>query len=222
MVSVIAAGCGGGGGGGTNTLGNPPAQFTSAQQVQPGQSVVMTGITRSHTLTGSPAVTSAAVNSADTNTSVQVTAGNTAGAALSSFGAVSFPTAQANQSWTSADSPACSAGTCAFSNASSDLVIVAINPSVNFNYQTFGIWDRDLSSTALQVGGFSAGAPTPASAVPTTGAATFNGASLGFYVDPSGVLFTTSASMTANANFGTRNIAFSTTGTSAVNVVSGV
>jgi transferrin binding protein len=222
VASVVLAGCGGGGGGSTNTLGqNPPTQFTSAQAVQAGQSVVMTGITRSHTLTGVNPTTAIAVNGADTNANVQVTAGTT-GLPLSSFSAASFATAQATQSWTSADFVGCSAGVCSFSNNSSDLLIVAPQSTSNFNYQTFGAWDRDLSSATLQVGAFSAGAPTPASAVPTTGAATFAGAALGFYVDSTGALFTTGASMTANANFLTRSIAFATSGTSIVNITSGV
>jgi hypothetical protein len=82
------------------------------------------------------------------------------------------------------------------------------------NYQTFGWWwsrDDSGAAPAFATGSFSVGAPTPGSAIPTSGSATFNGQlaaelwlrSQGLFVDD------VSAPMSLSVNFGTRTAAFS-------------
>jgi hypothetical protein len=99
-------------------------------------------------------------------------------------------------------------------------VINALDPSVAFNYQSFGYWLVSGSFGSATVTAMSFGSPTPASGVPTTSGATYNGRSSGVYVDQTGNLFTYSGGMTSIVNFGTRSISFATTVTS-VNAVSG-
>jgi C-lobe and N-lobe beta barrels of Tf-binding protein B len=89
---------------------------------------------------------------------------------------------------------------------------VVLNPSaLGWDYQTFGVWA--INGAPLQVGAISAGAVTPATAVPTVGSATFTGHAGGFYFDGTGGRLTTDAQMSALTNFSNRSIQFSTTGT---------
>jgi C-lobe and N-lobe beta barrels of Tf-binding protein B len=55
-------------------------------------------------------------------------------------------------------------------------------------------------------------------AVPPTGTGNFSGLANGFFVDPTGTAFFTTANMTANTNFQTRVITFSTANTQTVNL----
>jgi hypothetical protein len=233
LIALLAACAGGGGGGGGTTPptmpmmpGEPmmPAQpqpFTSAQQVQPMQTVVMSGMTQSATISGLSPITAVTFDSVNTNVGFQVTAGG-APPAFSAFNGVSFPTSQGTASWSvgAGDAGSCFQGVCSLSNSTSDVVLVGIqNSNIGWNYQTFGIWDRDLSAgNTLQVGAFSTGAPTPGSAVPTMGAAAFVGMAMSFYVDSMGTAFVTTANMNANADFSARSIAFSTSNTALVNI----
>src|SRR5258708_13808413 len=171
MQKKIAAGvlfaslvsCAGGGGGGGPSIPTPgPAQFTSARAVGRQQTVVMTGISQSATLSGLTPITAVAANSVDANTSVQVTSSITPGIPLSAFDAVSIATAQGSTSWSRSDSPSCINGVCSFSNGTSDLILIGMqNSNIGWNYQTFGIWDNTLSATTRQVGEFSAQPPSP-------------------------------------------------------------
>ncbi len=89
---------------------------------------------------------------------------------------------------------------------------VVLNPAtLGWDYQTFGVWA--INGAPLQVGAISAGAVTPATAVPTIGSATFTGHAGGFYFDGTGARLTTDAQMSAVTNFSNRSIQFSTTGT---------
>jgi len=67
----------------------------------------------------------------------------------------------------------------------------------------------------------SAGAVTPASAVPTTGTGAFTGLASGFYVKSLGMPFSTAASMTETVDFSARSIAFATANTQAADLNSG-
>ena len=86
-------------------------------------------------------------------------------------------------------------------------------PANGWNYQTFGVWQTGITSGNFQVGAFSIGAPTPASAIPTSSSALFTGLATGYYVDPSGKPYATAASMAASADFAARSISFATANT---------
>jgi hypothetical protein len=94
-------------------------------------------------------------------------------------------------------------------------------PQLAWNYQSFGHWALVASSTSTVLGVMSFGNPTPVASVPTTGTATYKGLSTGFYVGPSGTLFTHAAEMQSTVDFGpARSVAFSTfnTNISLINV----
>lgn len=99
-----------------------------------------------------------------------------------------------------------------------DVTVDIIDPAVSqLRYHTFGNWGYELSTpTAIVVGYVVLGTPTPVSSVPTTGTATYNGVMNAVYTAAGAGLdsfFDVTAAATATANFATRNIAFSTSGT---------
>lgn len=89
--------------------------------------------------------------------------------------------------------------------------VIADPVPLAYSYQTFGIWET--ASTAA-VGAFSIGAPTVGSNIPITDGATFTGKLAGFYVDPdSGFRFLAFGDVKIEANFASRTLAFSSSGT---------
>ena len=83
-------------------------------------------------------------------------------------------------------------------------------------------WGIEFQSM-WRIGAFSIGTPTSGDALPSTGSAAFNGVAHGFYFDPvTGYPYATSAKMTANANFGTRSVQFSTSETRRANYELGI
>jgi hypothetical protein len=216
VVTAALTACGGGGGGG-NTIREVP--FTSFSAVAPNETVVMSGI--SQTASGTMTVGAGGDISIDTANLGPVDSGNsTARLTYNGFGdlsGMSFSTPQSSASY-GAGQIDCTGGlVCTAENATSAAVAVDAT-AFGWNYQSYGVWFKEASSTTFQIGAMSAGAVTPGSAVPTTGMATFTGLSSGFYVDTAGLPSFTSANMTANVNFGTRNIGFSTTNTMAGNL----
>jgi hypothetical protein len=90
-----------------------------------------------------------------------------------------------------------------------------MSPSdLGWNYQTFGVWKKDLTAPGFQAGAISAGAITPSVALPVgITNAVFEGRARGFFINPTGTLFNTDADMSAITNFSSRNIQFSTINT---------
>jgi hypothetical protein len=210
LLAGLAA-CGGGGGGGGSTIREVP--FTSFSAIAPNQTVVMSGIseTVSGTIDASGVVTP--------NASVLDTANSTARLTYDgnrNLSQISFGTPQASESFRGIS---CSEGVCGAETATS-FVIAIDAPAIGWDYQSFGVW-LTSSPTTFQVGAMSAGAVTPGSAVPTTGTGSFLGVAAGFYVDTFGQPFGTAAVMNAEADFSRREIAFSTTGTTLINLNNG-
>jgi hypothetical protein len=92
------------------------------------------------------------------------------------------------------------------------------NPKVmGWEYQSFGVWNDNnpyrIGGSGVFTAGASFGAGTPASAVPTTGSATFTGKLAGLYFGPSGQGATALANVTLQADFANRSLGFASTGT---------
>ena len=81
-----------------------------------------------------------------------------------------------------------------------------------WNYQSFGVWNTQ-TTTGGSITSSSFGAATPASAVPTTGTASFVGKLGGIYVSPAGEASMASADVRVNADFGNRSLGFASQGT---------
>lgn len=88
-----------------------------------------------------------------------------------------------------------------------------------YEYQTYGAWGA-WGTAASPGNAVSVGATTPASAIPSSGTAVFTGGSNGYLID-GGFVYVTNASMTASANFSTRTVAFSTSGSTLTGKVGG-
>ena len=82
-----------------------------------------------------------------------------------------------------------------------------------WNYQSFGVWNTQTMSAGGSITSSSFGAATPASAVPSTGTASFVGKLGGIYVSPVGEASMASADVRVNADFGNRSLSFASQGT---------
>jgi hypothetical protein len=83
---------------------------------------------------------------------------------------------------------------------------------LGWSYQSFGLWDS-YGVDGGSAGSRTFGAVTRASAVPTSGAASFTGKLAGLYVSPAGQGSMAAANVTLNADFSNRSLTFSSTGT---------
>ena len=92
---------------------------------------------------------------------------------------------------------------------------VAANPyDVGFDYQTFGTWATGVNSGSGKAGAISAGfVTTDISELPTSGSATYTGITGGRYVDSDGDYGWTKSTLSASANFASRQLAVTSSGT---------
>lgn len=81
-----------------------------------------------------------------------------------------------------------------------------------WNYQSFGVWNTQ-GMNAGRTNSLSFGSVTPASAVPSSGTASFVGKLGGIYVSPSGDASMASADVRVQADFGSRSLGFASSGT---------
>ena len=216
MVATSAlAACAGGGGGDGSVVRNDSAfrndsvvirqvPFTSFSAVAPNETVIMPGI--SQTGSGTDAAFNLdAVDGGNSTARLTYDAdGNLSGLTLSA--------PQSTVAFGPGETHCDTVVACAAANAGA--IAAVMNPvDLGWNYQSFGVWMKDVSPTSFQAGALSAGAATPGSAVPTLSSATFTGHAGGFYLDGAGGRFATDAQMSAVTNFQNRAIQFSTTGT---------
>ena len=92
--------------------------------------------------------------------------------------------------------------------------VVGINgPSFGWDYQTYGVWVTGEGTGSGTAGAVSAGNVTAVTGIPATGTAVFSGNALGVFGIVGAPAYLTAAAMSANTNFGSRTIAFATSGT---------
>lgn len=216
-VAALSA-CGGGGGGGGSSGGGSltPQNFTSWGALPTSTPVVIDGM--SATLTNHTFTTD------DANSTAGVVYDSRTSAGLRGF---SFTTPNTSANWTSSSGSTlnCSNGVCGLANPGGTTLGAVSDPyhsSNNWNYQSFGIWSVPSGS----VSAMSYGAPTPVSALPTSGSATYTGSLRGGYVskggetlngDPvsNGAQFGVRAALTADVTFssGTGTVLINTSST---------
>lgn len=206
LVATLAA-CGGGGGGGSviapgaAPTAGPEVPFSSFSAVKPNTTTVMSGMSR----TGRGSASSLQLDPVSTNSTAKLNIG-----ADGKVNGMSLLAPQSSVSFAPGSVNCRPLGACAAGDGEKTGVV--LNPAtLGWNYQSFGVWAVD--GAPMQVGAMSAGAVTPATAVPTMGSATFTGHAGGFYFDGTGSRLTTDAQMSAVTNFSSRTIDFSTTGT---------
>ena len=215
LLSGVLAGCGGGGGGASP---NTVTGFTSWSAIQRNTTVVAEGLSQSGTYNynvGADLVTSRTLGPASVGASYSASYDQNGLATAATI----VPAGGSAISWSRA-----AGDTFGFLiiNNNIDAVVsvdgsryaLAANPFGNlWDYQSFGVWVTGAGTGSGTYGSISVGAATAGASIPTSGSATFNGISGGFYVDNLGQQFFTSSSMSAVTNFATRTVAFSTTNT---------
>jgi hypothetical protein len=214
-MCAVAGGCGGGGAGGTVGIGNvspgtgsTPSNFTAFRNIEPDQTVGMTGLSQTVTAISADGVTisSRAANPVETGSSIELFHD----AALLPT-VIGFHTSRADLFWSGSSQIACGVELCLMRNAQTDGGLANAAGALGWNFQTFGYWLDAPTLTTRELGVISAGNATPAGSLPATGTAAYSGISAGLYVDPTGAAFEHVASMSALADFGApRSIAFAT------------
>lgn len=226
--SLLLVACGGGGKG---FVKPSQANFSSFDDIKADQIVVVEAISQTATETkdrSTGEVTSISPATQDTD-NTHITLGYDASRLLN---ALTLESPEANLSWSEAsddiflntDASLFLSNSALFvSNPDSSQTFVLADPadpSLDWNYQTFGVWqDIAVSDTTIttQRGVISAGRASPASGIPTSGGATYEGLASGFYSDVDGNLLLFDSALTAVANFEVRSISFTTLGTTAIN-----
>jgi transferrin binding protein len=227
FICASLTACGGGGGSATNgpTFGVPGTPFVSFSAVQANQTVNMQGL--STTVNGTLSGTTVSTLSGFTlDTSATTARLSYDGVRALSGVSVTTPAGSISFSRGANDTFNCLSGVCGLTNPAGTASMVVMEPislpaPSNFNYQTFGVWNRLSSTTSFDAGVFSVGAATPGTAIPLVGTATFTGLANGFFAPTGGTAVFTTANMTATANFAALSIAFSTSNTQTVAIGGG-
>jgi len=212
-IAVLAAlsACGGGGGGGGNTIRDVP--FTSFSVIGGNERVTISGLSQTATATHNlGTITGFALNPINESESAMALTYDR----NRNLSGISIGTPQSSVSFGAGEIDCSTGAVCAAISADVTSLAAVMNPfdaSAGWNYQTFGVWLKDVTPTSSQLGAISVGAITPGSAVPLQDTFVFNGHAGGFFTNPSGSLYITDATMTATANFSNQQIVFSTTDT---------
>lgn len=211
ILAVLTA-CAGGGGGGGSVTEPSEVPFSSFSAVAPEQTVVMSGVSQ----TGSGTASAFSLHSADTSQSTARLSFDAEG----KLSSLSLAAPRSSVSFGAGDVINCSSGAgCGAANSAATASAALINPyAMGWNYQTFGVWMKEVGPSSFQAGAMSAGAATPGAALPNLASATFSGHASGFYLDGTGGQFATDAQMRAITDFSNRRIEFSTTGTLLTNL----
>lgn len=211
----------------TTTAATPvPANITQTLQLNGGDSrglsvsVTYTENTSTGVLSnvGTPVVDTARVRVTPTSGAITGVTLDTFNARLTgSTSAWSAPGDQVVAHTNGQEISACAAGPCTATTLR-ELYLETWRPAAPvFQYLSYGDWYEQsaASGTAVQgVFGFLVvGQPTPPTAIPATGTATYAGVSGGLGIRDNGSTFDFEASFSATANFGARTVAVSTTNT---------
>ena len=220
--ALTLSGCGGGGGGGTSTDIAPPV----TPPVRTTSTITANGISQDATYTASDtAVTSV------TDKGVSKTGASAALTYYDDDGSIQkivIKTPYSSVTWDKTKGDTIDATDVAMvatdaAGAKIGVVVNATHPKVDWKYQTFGLWETGLDTGSGTVGAISVGAQTAASAIPTTGVATFIGISGGIYLNEAGTKnYITASALTAEVDFLGRTIDLSTTATEKLDSVTGL
>jgi len=228
-IPLTMAACAGGGGGGSSSSsggGVVITPFTSWAAITPNSTVQASGGSAGATYTADPStgqvLTISSASQASSGATVNFTYGPTS---LTGIAIQSAQGASASLNTNAGDVIATtSSGSVLYGyNAARTTTLLA--PSVDYfgwNYQSYGVWVTGQGTGSGTVGTASVGSITPTTGIPATGTGAFSGNSIGIFVNSSGQAFYTVASMTANANFATQAVSFATSGTTSVNLATGV
>ena len=217
VLSFVQIGCGGGGGGGGGGSAVKIIDFSSWASVSYPSRVTIGGISVDGSYTAPPpsytvtSVTDYGYSNSSSTTIKYRTNGT--------IERVDIKTPNGTVTWdeTAGDIIDDSDIVITFSDPAESkigLAVNAIDPLLGWEYQTFGIWETGRGQGSGYIGAITVGAPTPGSAIPTTGDVTFLGLSTGVYINSTGTNdYLTVSAVTADVDFLNRDITLSTTDT---------
>ena len=210
-VSLVLSACGGGGGGGgTVPAGTPVPTFTRWSDVLPGSTVQVHGLGQQVTGT-----TSASGEQFIANDPSPVTDGYSAVLTFDSARkltgvALTTPATLVKFDGAEFADLALSPGKFVGATSSTSVAIMAKAIELDWEYQTFGVWQTGLNTTSQTFGAMSVG-NSAGTAIPGSGTATFTGHVAGTYVNPNGLGYTALGTLNVVANFAGNSLAFTGT-----------
>lgn len=221
----ITACAGGGGGGGSGGGGVAITPFTSWSAIQPNTVVQASGGSAGANYTANP-ITGQVLS---VSTPAQASSGATINFTYGprSLTGISVQSAQGSSAilnTNAGDSIGLDSTGSLFYGVNAAGTTTVLAPSVDYfgwNYQSYGVWITGQGTGSGSVGVASVGNITPVSGIPATGTGNFRGNTSGMYVNSSGQAFYTVGAMNATANFAAQTVAFSTSGTVAINLATG-
>ena len=225
LLGILLSGCGGGSGGSSGGSGTVDlAKFTKWSEVPNPGTVKIDGISQDAIYTApAPSYNITAIEDKGVNTSsVTIKYGSD-----HLIEKLTIKTPFTDVSWDTASGDTInsdSAVVFAYNPAESNVALAAnaIDPSFNWEYQTFGVWLTGRGTGSGTAGAMSAGAPTSGSAIPTVGNVSFSGLSLGMYTDLGGANdYSVVAPVVVDVDFLNRQLSFNTFSTEKVNNLTG-
>lgn len=215
LMTLAIAGltaCGGGGGGGVGVTVTP---FTSWSAVVAGSTVVASGDSQQGTYSwnaGTDKVTATTVGAQQSGATFTESFSASTGLAQT----VRFQTASGTDIMFTRGVDTffyltINSDFWAIESADGTRYALMADPVLNgFEYQSFGIWTTGAGTGSGTHGAASAGSPTPAGSIPTSGIVTYNGVAGGRHVAGNGSYYFTLANMYTSVNFATRQLSFNT------------
>ena len=218
LTACLGGGGGSGGGGGGSASASVP--FTSWNQVQPDTTVVFDGTSQEVTVEYDPATGLAtSVGPISSPGPATVTSEYTEIPGVPRLVPINSNINTSQSSITTGDNvvtdiPAFTPTYDIVANDSLENFAAIADPFTrDWNYQTYGIWERDPGNGSAREIYASFGSVTPNSSVPDIGTATYNGDLLGEYIAPDGSFFLTSADVSIDADFATASMDFQSSNT---------
>lgn len=206
-ISIFLVACAGGGSSGSSSTSAATTPFTSWSNTAVGTPVSLSSGPSSTLALDGTSVQGAS----DGSSTLTLNSSNNFStiSASNSASSVSFSTANGDTLQTGFNGNA----TVALNKAQTTVGAFANPAAYGFDYQTYGAWGAYGNATTPAYA-ISVGNPSPASAIPLTGALTFTGGATGYYVDANKFGYVTNANMVAAVTFDSRSVAFTTTNTS--------
>jgi len=215
-IIALLSGCGGGGGGGSSLT---QITFSDWDSITKPSQVNLEGLSVDFSYTAGSKVSTITNKGVDSTTTASVNYRTNDTISKVSFtsqnGTVTF---NEDGTDTIGDTGTTLYG---YNQAGSNFLLAAnpLNSSVDWNYQTFGIWETGRGTGSGTAGGISVGAATDGSSIPTSGTATYSGYIGGVLVDYDGDDFVTRGRVSLGADFANRTLTFATTSTDYISPV---
>jgi len=202
--ALVLTGCGGGGGG-----GGGGSSFTSWSTITKPSEVTLDGISTDASYTASSKIDTITDNGVDLTTTASITH-----RANDTISKISVSTNNVNVTFDEdgVDTIDDSFTTVVYgyNQAGTDFFVAAKPIGLNWDYQTFGIWETGRGTGSGTAGGISIGAATTGSNIPTSGSATYSGYYAGMISDYDGDDFLSRGNINVAADFANRSLSYST------------